>query len=63
MVFFPFNDFIATCFSGKKIIDLLLRDRKRQSMSRGGAERKTQNLKQAPGSKLSAQSPAWGSNP
>ena len=25
-------------------------------------ERKTQNLKQAPGSELSAQSPMWGSN-
>ena len=39
--------------------------RKRQSMSREGAEREseTQNLKQAPGSELSAQSPTWGSNP
>ena len=26
-------------------------------------ERKTENSKQAPGSKLSAQSPVWGSNP
>ena len=26
-------------------------------------ERETQNLKQAPGSELSAQSPTWGSNP
>ena len=25
-------------------------------------ERETQNLKQAPGSELSAQSPTWGSN-
>ena len=34
-------------------------------MSRGGAEREreTQNLKQAPGSELAAQSPTWGSNP
>ena len=33
----------------------------RQSMSRGGAEREreTQNLKQAPGSELSAQSLTW----
>ena len=33
-------------------------------MSRGeaGKERETQNLKPAPGSKLSAQSPTWGSN-
>ena len=41
------------------------RERQRQSMSRGGAkrERETQNLKQAPGSELSAQSPMWGMNP
>ena len=41
-----------------------LRDRERQSMSRGGAEREgeTQNPKQAPGSELSAQSPTQGSN-
>ena len=41
------------------------RERKRQSTSRGGAERergKTQNRKQAPGSELSAQSPMQGSN-
>ena len=33
--------------------------------SGGGAEREgeTQNLKQAPGSELSAQSPTWGLNP
>ena len=44
---------------------LLLRDRERQSVSGGGAERerKTQNLKEAPGSELSAQSPTQGSNP
>ena len=35
-----------------------------KSMSRGGAEREeTQNPKQAPGSKLEAQSLMWGSNP
>ena len=28
-----------------------------------GRERETQNLKQAPGSELSAQSPTWGSKP
>ena len=28
----------------------------------GQRERETQNLKQAPGSELSAQSPTWGSN-
>ena len=31
-------------------------------MSRVRAERETQNLKQALGSELSAQSPMWGSN-
>ena len=36
------------------------KERERQSMSRGGAER--QNLQQAPGSELSAQSPTQGSN-
>ena len=41
------------------------RERERESMSRGGAEREreTQNLKQAPGSELSAQSLMQGSNP
>ena len=40
------------------------RERKRISMSRGGAEREreTQNLKQAPGSELSAHSPTQGLN-
>ena len=38
--------------------------RERQGASRGGGmgERETQNLKQAPGSKVSAQSPMQGSN-
>ena len=44
--------------------------RERESMSRGEAhserererERETQNLRQAPGTELSAQSPTWGSN-
>ena len=40
------------------------RETERQSMSREGQrEEETQNLKQAPGSELSAQSPMWGSNP
>ena len=39
------------------------RERDRQNVSRGGAERETQNLKQAPGSELSAHSLTWGSNP
>ena len=40
-------------------------ERERKNMSRGGAEREreTQDLTQDPGSTLSAQSPAWGSNP
>ena len=46
------------------MIYLFLRDRERQSMSRGGAqrERETQDLKQALGSELSAQSPMQGLN-
>ena len=43
-----------------------LRGRKSVHKSRGGAERErereTQNLKQAPGSELSAQGQMWGSN-
>ena len=39
------------------------RERHTQSASRGGAERETQNLKQAPGSDLSAQSPMQGLSP
>ena len=31
-------------------------------MGEGQRERETQNLKEAPGSELSAQSPTWGSN-
>ena len=44
-------------------IYLFLRNRERHSMSRvaGERERETQNLKQAPGSELSAQSPMRGS--
>ena len=47
---------------------LFLRERDTHTeMSRGGAERErereTKNLKQAPGSKLLAQSLTWGSNP
>ena len=37
------------------------RERERES-SRGGAERETQNPKQAPGSELSAQTSTWGLN-
>ena len=40
-------------------------EREKECASRGGAEREreTQNLKQAPGSELSAHSLTWGSNP
>ena len=37
-------------------------ERERQSMSGRGTERETQNLNQAPGSMLSAQSPTQGLN-
>ena len=37
-------------------------ERERQSASGGGAERETQNVKQAPDPELSAQSLMWGSN-
>ena len=41
------------------------RERQRESMSGGGAEREGDkgDTKQAPGSELSAKSPTWGSNP
>ena len=62
MLFFSFNFFNVYLF---------LRDRDRQRMSMGGGEgglwaereEETQNLKQALGSELSAQSPMRGSNP
>ena len=43
---------------------LFIFERERQSITRGGAEREreTQNVKQAPDSELSAQSPTWGWN-
>ena len=40
---------------------LRVRDRAREV--EGQKERETQNLKQAPDSELSVQSPTWGSNP
>ena len=50
------NNFFNVC--------LCFWDKERQSMSMGGGhrERETQNLKQAPGSEVSAQSPLWGLN-
>ena len=41
---------------------LFLRDRDRMWVGEGQRDRETQNLKQAPGSELSAQSPTRGSN-
>ena len=38
-------------------------ERERDSQEAAERERETQNLKQAPGSDLSAQNPTWGSNP
>ena len=56
---FPFFFFFNVC--------LFLRERERERETEWeqgrGRERETQNLKQAPGSELSAQSPTWGSNP
>ena len=45
-----------------KFFNVYFREREhvRKRESGGGAERETQNLKQAPDSKLSAQSPTWG---
>ena len=56
--------YIAQFYFIKKIFLMFIYfwDRERQIMSGGGAERETQNLMQAPGSKLSAQSPTWGWN-
>ena len=42
---------------------LFLREKERERMGEGQRERETQNLKQAPDSELSAQSPVWGSSP
>ena len=38
-------------------------ERDRTQAGEGQRARETQNLKQAPGSELAAQSPTWGSNP
>ena len=38
------------------------RERDRTSVGQGQRQRDTQNLKQAPGTELSAQSPMWGLN-
>ena len=46
-------------------VSLFLREREREKrvgVGKGQTERETQNLKQDPGSELSAQSPMWGSN-
>ena len=38
------------------------RERDREQAVKGQREKETQNLKQAPGSELSGQSPTWGPN-
>ena len=48
-------------FEGERERDID-RDRDRARVGEGQRERETRNLKQAPGSELSAQSPAQGSN-
>ena len=56
---------ISSVFLNFFNVYLLLRDREKdRARAEGGAgrERETQNLKQAPGSELSAQSPTWGLN-
>ena len=56
----------------KKVFNVYFGEREREERERetvpvpageGQRERETQNPKQAPGSKLSAHSPMWGSNP
>ena len=53
------------CTIFKNSVFIFERDKKRERVSRGRAEREreTQNLKQAPGSKVAAQSPVRGLNP
>ena len=41
---------------------LFLREREKEQAGEGQRERETQNLKQAPGTELSAQSLMWGLN-
>ena len=55
---FPFfvNNFL-------KFLFIFERERDRAREGKGQRERETQNVKQAPGSKLSAHSLTWGLNP
>ena len=59
--FFFLSDYFLFLFLFFNIY-LFLRQRGTEHEWGRGRERKTQNLKQAPGSELSAQSPTWGSN-
>ena len=54
-LFFFFNFFKCLFFESE-------RERDRGQVGKGQRERETQNLKQSPGSELSAQSLMWGSN-
>ena len=60
----PNNDRISNFILLKKFfyVYLFLRKKKRAQAGKGQRERKTQNLKQALSSELSAQSPTQGSN-
>ena len=58
--------YLFVLFLFKKFFNVysFLRDRRdRVQAGEGQRERETQNLKEAPGSELSAQSLMWGSNP
>ena len=57
--------YVCVCLLKKNFffnVYLFLRQRERQHEQGRGRERETQNVKQAPGSELSAQSPTQGSN-
>ena len=58
-----FNVYLFTYFKNNFNIYLFLRDRDRARMEEGQRKRETKDLKQAPGSEMSAQRPLWGSNP
>ena len=58
----PFLFYFISCFFFFFNVYSFLRDRDRAQVGEGQRERETQNLKQAPGSELSAQNLTWGSN-
>ena len=56
------EDKLTVLFFNFFYVYLFLRQRETEHEQGRVRERETQNLKQAPGSELSAQSPTWGSN-